>query len=33
MKLDLLTSSGLILKGSYYDFEDTTCIVNISAWK
>ena len=33
MDLDLLTSNGLIIIGRHYDFNDTTCIVNISAWK
>ena len=30
MDLDLLTSNGLIIKSRYYDFNDTTCIVNVS---
>ena len=30
MNLDLLTSNGLIIKSRYYDFNDTTCILNIS---
>ena len=30
MYLDLLTSNGFIIKSCYYDFNDTTCIVNIS---
>ena len=28
--LDLLTSHSLIIKSRYYDFNDSTCIVNIS---
>ena len=30
MDIDLLTSNGLIIYSRYYDFDDTTCIVNIS---
>ena len=33
MDIDLLTSNGLIIKSRYYDFKDTTCIVNISMQK
>ena len=33
MDLNLLTSNGLFIESRYYDFNDTTCIVNISAWK
>ena len=33
MDLDLLTSNGLMIESRYYDFHDTTCIVNISARK
>ena len=28
--IDLLTCNGLIIKSGYYDFDDNTCIVNIS---
>ena len=33
MDLDLLISNGLIIKSRCYDFNDTTCIVNISLQK
>ena len=33
MNLDLLTSNGLIIKSRYYDFNDTTSIMNISVLK
>ena len=33
MYTDLLTSNSLIIKSRYYDFNDTTSIVNISVEK
>ena len=33
MEIDLLLCNGLIIKSRYYDFNDNTCIVNISVWK
>ena len=30
MKKDLLLCNGLIINSGYYDFNDNTCIVNIS---
>ena len=33
MYLDLLTSNGLIIKCTYYDFSDCIPIVIISVWK
>ena len=30
MKKDLLLVNGLIINSRYYDFNDNTCIVNIS---
>ena len=33
MGLDLITSNGSIIESRYYDFNDNTCIVNISLQK
>ena len=33
MSIDLLSSNGLIINSRYYDFNDSTCIVNISVYK
>ena len=30
MEIDLLICNSLIIKSRYYDFNDNTCIVNIS---
>ena len=30
MEIDLLMCNSLIMKSRYYDFNDNTCIVNIS---
>ena len=30
MEIDLLICNGLIIENRYYDFNDNTCIVNIS---
>ena len=30
MEIDLLMCNSLIMKSGYYDFNDKTCIVNIS---
>ena len=30
MEIDLLMYNSLIMKSDYYDFNDNTCIVNIS---
>ena len=33
MEIDLVICNDLIINSRYYDFNDNTCIVNISVWK